>query len=72
MSLRKLRNPLFAVLGTGLLSATAQTTTHSADAARAPASEIEVEVIASPITQFEETTSTARTAWSWGATSLIA
>lgn len=56
MTLRKLRNPLFAVLGTGLLSATAQTTTNSADAARAPASEIEVEVIASPITQFEETT----------------
>ena len=56
MTLLKLRNPLFAVLGTGLLSATAQTTTNSADAARAPASEIEVEVIASPITQFEETT----------------
>ena len=54
MKLQKFKKPLFAALGAGLLSATAQTTTNTA-IARAPETKVEIEVVASPVTQLEQT-----------------
>ena len=54
MKLQKFKKPLLAALGAGLLSATAQTTTNTATA-RAPETKVEIEVVASPVTQLEQT-----------------
>lgn len=71
MKLQKFKKPLLAALGAGLLSATAQTTTNTATA-RAPETKVEIEVVASPVTQSNRPRPTARTARSWDATSLSA